>query len=197
MDLEIVSIIAPTDTVYMGDTIIPRARVRNNSSFVESFWVWCRIEHTCSSDVYRDSSYVEGLGIGATVDIEFTPWTPRYVGQYRFKFSFEPDDTNPWGHFWVVERIGVKENDKFVLRDDGVIVQPTIGHSFEFVCERKLPDALKIYNSTGKLVWSKKISAKEPVTIKWYGKDQFGKGLSPGVYLLRYGNITKQVILTN
>jgi hypothetical protein len=198
MDLEITAIIrAPRDTFYMGDTISPAVRVRNNSSWSESFWMWCRIEHTCSTHVYFDSSYVEDLPIGVSVDVEFAPWTPRYVGQYRIKFSFEPNDTNPWHYFWVVERSGVKEADKFLLNDNRLIARPTIGKVFEFVCEHKLPNALKIYNSAGKLVWSKKISAKEPVTIKWYGTNQLGRSLSPGVYLLRYGNITKQVIITN
>jgi hypothetical protein len=198
MDLEIISIIiGPRDTFYMGDTISPAIRVKNNSSWSESFWMWCRIEHTCSTHVYLDSSYVEDLAMGASVDVEFAPWTPRYVGQHRFKFSFEPGDTNPWNYFWVVERSGIKENDKFLLNGNQLIVRPTIGKFFEFVCESKLQDALKIYNSTGKLVWSKKISAKEPVTIKWYGTNRLGRGLSSGVYLLRYGDITKQVILTN
>lgn len=200
MDLAITSIIrAPRDTFYMGDTIRPAVLIENIGSWIESFWVWCRIEHVCSSDVYRDSSYVEGLGVGATATVEFAPWTPRYVGQYRFKFSFEPNDTNPWHYFWVVERSGVKEKDKFLLSGNNIQVRPTIGRSFKFACigEHKSPDDLKIYNSAGKLVWSKKISAKEPVTLKWYGTNQLGRGLSPGVYLLRYGDITKQVILTN
>jgi flagellar hook assembly protein FlgD len=91
----------------------------------------------------------------------------------------------------------LNENDDLFINGNKVVVRPTIGKSFEFVCKHKLPGALKIYNSAGKLVWSKKISAKEPVAIKWYGTNQFGRSLSPGVYLLRYGDITKQVILTN
>jgi hypothetical protein len=198
MDLEIISIIiGPRDTFYMGDTISPAILVKNNSSFVESFWVWCRIEHTCSSDVYRDSSYVEGLGVGAMATVEFAPWSPRYLGQYRGKFSFEPNDTNPWHYFWVVERSGVKENGRFLLSSNSVQVRPSIGKSFEFVCELKLPDALKIYNSTGKLIWSKRITSEKPFKIKWYGKDHSGRSLSPGVYIVRMGEVTKRIILTN
>ena len=198
LDVEIRTVYAPRDTFYMGDTISPRIRVKNNDSFSESLWVWCRIEHTCSTHIYRDSSLIRDLGPGLEVIVDFESWTPRYLGLHRYMFAFDPNDTT-WHYFWVIERSGVKENDNFSLKGNNIKVRPSIGRSFEFVCigEHKLPDALKIYNSTGKLVWSKKISAKEPVTIKWYGTNQLGRGLSPGVYLLRYGDITKQVILTN
>jgi flagellar hook assembly protein FlgD len=111
-------------------------------------------------------------------------------------FGFDPNDTT-WSYFWVIENNAVKENNDFLIGNK-VIVRPTIGRSFEFVCasEHNSPNALKIYNSAGVLVWTKKISTKETTHIKWYGTDQLGRGLSPGVYIVRFGDVTKRIILT-
>ncbi len=193
VDVVITSIFSPTeDTFHIGDTIRPRIRMSNSMPFTESLWVWFKIDHTCSSYTYCDSSFINippGL-----IDVEFAPWIPRYTGQYRFRFELSPNDTTPWYYFWIVEGIAIKENNDLLLSNK-IIVRPTIGKSFEFVCEPKIPKVLKIYNSAGELVWTKKISAKEPFTVKWFGKDQLNRGLSPGVYILSYGDVTKRIML--
>jgi hypothetical protein len=195
LDIVITGIVAPRDTFYMGDTISPSISVRNYGEFIESLWVWCRIEHICSSHIYRDSILIRDLPPLGQRTVTFTPWTPRYFGQHRFRFELSPYDTTPWAYFWVVEGSAIKENNDFLLNNI-IIVRPTIGKSFEFVYEPKIPKVLKIYNSAGELVWIKKISAKMSSMIKWFGTDHLNRSLSPGVYIARLGNITKRIILT-
>ncbi len=196
VDVSITQINSPIpDTYNITDTIRPEITVYNFGEFAESLWVWCRIEHTCSSHIYFDSSLIRDLPPLTSIDVHFVPWTPRYIGQHRFRFEFSPNDTTPWGYFWVVEGSAIKEINNFLINNK-VIVRPTIGKSFEFISEPIIPKVLKIYNSVGELVWTKKISAKMSSMIKWYGTDHLNRSLSPGVYIARIGQITKRIILT-
>ncbi len=196
VDVYIGAIISPIgDTYYINDTIQPAIRVQNCGRYPESLWVWCRIEHTCSSYIYYDSVLINNFPPSAQRMVHFTQWTPIYTGQYRFRFELSPNDTTPWYNFWVVEGSAIKENYDFLICNK-VVVRPTIGKSFEFICITIIPKVLKIYNSVGELVWTKKISAKMSSTIKWYGTDHLNRSLSPGVYIARLGNITKRIILT-
>jgi len=197
VDVGIAAVISPVgDTFQLNDTIRPMIIVQNYGQFPESIWVWCRIEHTCSTHIYRDSS-LKILQIGMSDTVGFNIWTPRYTGQHRFRFELSPNDTTPWFYFWVVEGIAIKENNDSLISNK-VIVRPTIGKSFEFLwtCENKVPKVLKIYNATGKLVWTKKFSTEEIISIQWYGKDQLGRDVSPGVYIARIGYVTKRIILS-
>ena len=118
VDAGIVSILSPGTFVDTGATVIPSARIRNNSSYPMTFDAWFILTDETDAEIYRYSTAVAALAGGETRDVTWTEnWpAPHAEGPYAARCSLAVSDENagnnelgrdftvgsrpPWGPGW-------------------------------------------------------------------------------------------------
>ncbi len=96
-DVGVESIDEPTpyDTLAMGDTLWPRATIRNDGSSYDTCYVHFGIWDSLGGQVYSDWDTL-ALGAGASAPVYFTYWLPPDVGTYTDSvWVMLPGDMNP------------------------------------------------------------------------------------------------------
>jgi len=76
-DVSADSIMAPKGNVNLGVALTPQARVTNHGTGNATFWAKLRI-----GTFYSESSFVNGLGSGASSTRNFPNWTPDSLGTF-------------------------------------------------------------------------------------------------------------------
>ena len=90
-DVGVETVISPSDTVDIGQTITPEAVVRNYGDEPESFWTGLAIGAN-----FTDSAYTEDLQPGNSRSVTFSDWTASEPGPNRvIAATALPGDANP------------------------------------------------------------------------------------------------------
>jgi hypothetical protein len=76
-DVSADSILVPKGNINLGVTVTPQARVTNHGTGNATFWAKLRI-----GTFYSESSFVNGLGSGASSTRSFANWTPDSLGTF-------------------------------------------------------------------------------------------------------------------
>ncbi|HDQ99538.1 MAG TPA: hypothetical protein ENN51_04545, partial [candidate division WOR-3 bacterium] len=97
VDAGIVAILSPGTFVDTGATVVPSARIRNNSDYAMSFDAWFIISDESDAELYRHSAAVAGLAGGETRDVAWAEsWPgPHPEGPYTARCSLAVSDENP------------------------------------------------------------------------------------------------------
>jgi hypothetical protein len=92
-DVGVVAITSPADTVSAGP-VTPGAYVRNYGTFVETFFVKCRVLQSLTPEYY-DSAAVTALNPGESTLVAFPVWT-AVAGSYTARCTTDlPGDASP------------------------------------------------------------------------------------------------------
>jgi hypothetical protein len=165
-------------TIFVGDTIIPRVLVRNLAPAPDSFWLWMRIEHTCSTDNYEDSCWVR-LAAGEEAEVRFRPWTPLYPGTYRAQSTWLRNDTL-WLYFPVLGA-GIEERSTPDASRNTLEPRPNPARGIAQVSCPLGVTAIRVYDASGRLV--RTLAPRE-------GRATLS-GLGSGVYLLKAESVVR------
>ncbi len=88
LDVGVVAIVAPTDSVDSTATIVPTVAVQNYGQLPATFRVWVGIRDEGAGLVYTDTATVINLPQGAPRQLQFAPWPgPHPVGNYAVRCS--------------------------------------------------------------------------------------------------------------
>jgi hypothetical protein len=195
-DVGVNQILAPSDTVYVGDTITPLARIENYGNMIDSFQVRFNIDADSGNNrnVY-EANIVLKLNSGQDTIISFPNWIVPEPGPYTGLCQTElVNDMNPTNdslihHFLAKPLIGILEanleNQFFGIKCspnpfiNSVLI--SYGQSNNQVTE------IKIYNASGKLV-KDFTGLSQSNTLVWDGRDNNGKRLNQGIYFIQINN---------
>ncbi len=203
-DVGVVSILAPTDSLYLGDSLEPKAIVRNYGPVDETFDVWFWV-----TNGYADSRNIT-VSAGETDTVDFEWWFADSVGTFATRCSTAlPGDGNPannqrTGSVRILPGVGIEEGRNlpraFAL--EGARPNPFTGQTaLRFALPRTARIRLAVYDATGKLTCTLDAGERRPgwYTGEWNGTDATGRPVSAGVYLLRLEtegfSATRKVIL--
>lgn len=203
-DVGVVSILAPVDSLYLGDSLEPMAVVSNYGVGDETFDVWFWV-----ANGYSDSRSVT-VSAGEVDTVDFERWYADTLGLLATRCSTAlTGDENPandqrTGSVRVLPGVGVEEGRAlpraFAL--EGAQPNPFTGRTaVRFALPRSAHVKLSVYDAAGKLV--RTLDAGERAagwySGEWNGTDAAGKNVSAGVYLLRFEtdgfNSTRKLIL--
>ncbi|MBM3330334.1 T9SS type A sorting domain-containing protein [candidate division WOR-3 bacterium] len=189
-DVACVELLAPADTVDSGATITPQAVIRNVGTTDESFDAWFSI----GSD-YADTVSLR-LAAGASDTVEFAGWEALDLGTLAVTcstmLSGDVDSMNDAVHdsVEVVPFTGIRgrfDTHGLSLLDE-VLPNPTSGR---VAVSYRLPNPtevrLSVYSSAGVPVWvlQRGVQDAGPHQVSWDGRDEQGRRVAAGVYLLR------------
>jgi hypothetical protein len=198
-----ISIGSPGGRICVGDTVSPRAEVLNLGGLFE-WWIWMRIEHTCSTDNYVDSCFVR-LEEREEIVLTYRTWTPLYPGVYRMQCTADSNDTN-WTYFTVLPRTGLGQGQfPLSLTRTGIEVGPNPVRSAATICYYVASESrveLRILDTRGRIVRtlvSGNTAAGEHSVI-WDACDDLGHPAARGIYFVRLESRecreTRKVVLT-
>ncbi len=189
-DAAVVGITVPGDSVDSGVVVRPQARVRNNGTQTESFFVTFmipdeRYERTARATVLADS---EAL-------VLFTPWTPANLGSHLVRCTLElvgdMDRTNDTveGNVFVRHAAGV--SDASYLCCAGPVMHVSTVFGSRPVTVAVLPAGMKarlvVFDASGARVREVEPSSPTAGTwqMTWDGRDNAGEAVPSGIYLCR------------
>jgi hypothetical protein len=115
-DVGTVELLAPTGSVELGQSVTPRAAVKNFGTSTESFQARFEV-----GDGYSDQVTVSNLAPGDTQHVSFAPWMATVPGTFEVRCSTVlASDERPWND-------EAADSVFVILRDVGaeVIVAPT------------------------------------------------------------------------
>jgi hypothetical protein len=94
-DVGVVEIVSPVGTVDSSDSIVPRARLRNNGSHPATFDAWFRFDST-GGIVYNQRITIVSLPVGVESLVPFPAWPhPHRISNYASRCSlFMTGDVN-------------------------------------------------------------------------------------------------------
>lgn len=97
VDVGVIGLLAPADTVDAAATVVPGARLGNFGAAGADFMAWFRISGPDTD--YRDSLVVVGLGSGESREVWFQPWTGSrragpYVARCSVAIAFDGNQAN-------------------------------------------------------------------------------------------------------
>jgi len=190
-DVGVTALLAPLDTVEVGDTITPTAIVRNFGTTDETF----PVHFTIGTD-YDDSTVVT-LTAGDADTVRFVSWIPDATGSFEFAcWTALIGDENPANdrRSDTVEvipptAVGEPAGLPTVFALEGVRPTPfRNGTDIRYALPRAAEVELRVYNAAGILV---RTLARGTLpagrhSAHWDGRDDGGRMLSTGVYLCRF-----------
>ena len=189
-DVGVVQIVAPGDTVIVGDDVAPQAVLQNFGSTEQTFLVRFTV-----GDGYEDTASVT-LAAGLTDTIRFEDWSAESLGTFNVTCSTElagdADPANDAVHntVAVVPLVGVAEQPGLprVSSLDNVRPNPFTGSTIvRFGVARPGQTNVSIYSAAGTLVRTLCKSDLAPAyySLAWDGRDDRRRMVGAGVYLLR------------
>jgi hypothetical protein len=97
LDVGVVSIVAPTDSVDSSAAVLPTVAVQNYGQLPATFRVWVGIADSVGAEVYFDTATVVDLPQGPPLQVALSSWSaPHVVGNYSVRCStFMVGDQNP------------------------------------------------------------------------------------------------------
>jgi len=200
-----INILEPSGEIRVGDSFCPRVTIMNLSvSRTFDGWVWLRIQHTCSTDRYLDSLWVE-LGPLEMKETLYRRWAARYPGLYRMQCSSDTTDTI-WRYFNAVESSGVDEySPQSNLEEDGIEPGPNPVRSGAAIRYRVTGESrvkLRILDTRGRVVRTlvSGCTAAGEHSVIWDACDDLGHPAARGIYFVRLESQdcreTRKVVLT-
>uniref|UniRef100_A0A7C4GBI6 T9SS type A sorting domain-containing protein n=1 Tax=candidate division WOR-3 bacterium TaxID=2052148 RepID=A0A7C4GBI6_UNCW3 len=185
-DVGVAAILAPIDTVTVGDSVLPLARVVNYGSSNEAFDVLMRI-----GAGYLDTAELT-LAAGAEETIDFDWWFALVPGEMPVAcYTVLAGDENPENDtaistVVVLPAPGQSEQPGEV-RLGRLRVLPTPGSlRIQFQAPAGAPVDLRIYDATGRLKLARSLVAGNSKTeITWNRTSDEGGQVPAGVYLLQ------------
>jgi hypothetical protein len=90
-DIALVGFASPPDTVDSGQSVLPQARVRNNSTQEETFLMYFRIP----DESYNHWTMARTLPPGRETVLTFTPWSPNSQGDHAYNGLLVAGDMDP------------------------------------------------------------------------------------------------------
>ena len=182
-DIALVAITSPADTVDSGQTVWPRARVRNNGTQDETFLVYFQM----LDEGYNHWTMARALPPGRETVLTFTPWTPQTPGDHYYIGKLIASDMDPSnddldGYIFVRAGAGIVEAAEpltaampkaTVIR--GVLFLPKMGT----VPSGTVP-VFGLLDATGRVVLDLKLGANDV------------RALAPGVYFIRQAQAQAQ-----
>jgi len=96
-DVAILAIVAPAETISLGQAIIPKTLVRNNGNLSATVLVWFKITRGLLT-LYLDTVLVD-LEPEVSVVLEFESWRPDSLGLYWIETHSVYSDMNPNNDF--------------------------------------------------------------------------------------------------
>jgi hypothetical protein len=210
-DVGVSRILAPRDSAWAGDTVIPQAMVHNYGSVSETFDVFCSVfslESLPGLD-YSDSTSTT-VGAGDSSSVSFSCWVPDQVGRFevecftRLAADPYPENDTATETLNVLEHVGIRTGKgEIVLTTDVRVMQnPAPGRVVLDVSLSKPGRAeLVILDASGRRV-ATLLRSQEPegsYRIIWSGSDQSGRQLASGLYFVRLATdrrvICRKVVL--
>ena len=192
VDVGILEITAPEDTVDSGEIVRPSVRLRNNGTQAATF---------VATFIIPDESYLRSsrvtLAPEVTQAVTFATWTPRTLGSHAFRCSLDMagdmDRTNDLmsGTTYVRAGAGIAEAaaGMFELKLDAP--RPTV-FSRSVELSYSLPKAgavqLAVYDAAGARVRLLFSGPARPgrYRLNWDGNDEQGRPVASGAYFCRF-----------
>jgi len=211
-DVGVSMILAPRDSIWVGDTVIPRVTVCNFGSVQETFWT-CWIASALEAGLrldYADSALVTVPAQDST-PVDFAAWVPGFIGQIEFRgFTRLTGDLRPENDanaetLRVMERTGIGAGSREPRRnlDVRVLRNPAPGQAvLEVSIAAPGRTELVILDASGRSV-ATLFRASKPAgdyRFTWSGNDRDGRRLGSGLYFVRLASddkvICRKVVLS-
>ncbi len=189
-DVGVVQRLVPAESVYLGDTIAPRAVVQNFGSAEQKFVVRFSV-----GDGYEDTDSLT-LAPGLSDTIRFEDWSPESLGTFSVTCSTElagdmdPANDAVHGSVAVMPFVGVAEQPRLprAFSLDNALPNPFTGSTvIRLGVARREQVNVDIYSAAGTLVRTLCNSDLVPGyhSLAWDGRDARGRPAGAGVYLVR------------
>jgi len=189
-DVGVVQIVAPLDTVEVGDSVVPEAVVQNFGSAEQAFVVRLSI-----GDGYEDEDSLT-LAPGLADTVRFENWSAESLGTFSVTCSTElAGDLDPVNNavhksVVVVPFVAVAEppNLPGAFSLDNALPNPFTGSTtIRFGIAHAGHANVSIYSAAGRLVRTLCNSSFLPAhySLTWDGRDERGRAVGAGVYLVR------------
>jgi hypothetical protein len=191
-DAGVLAILAPQGVIAPGDTVVPRAVVRNYGTFAEVFPVKFVI-----GESWRDS-IIDTLQPGTNDTVRFRTWVADPEGHYFEQCStalagdMNPADDFARDSFWVIAT-GNAEAARPLKVPRTLVLGGGAPNPFadrtliSFGLPKGQQYRLAVYNSAGVLVQVLASGYAEPgyYIAGWRGADEQGNRVSEGIYFVR------------
>ncbi len=189
-DVGVTAILVPSDTNYIGDSLEPRAIIRNFGSNSETFDVWFWVGNS-----YSDRRNIT-VSAGEVDTVDFAEWYADSLGEFETRCSTAlAGDENPandqrTGTVLVLPGTGVEEGLK---RPGAFALHRPLPNPFSRATEASYSLArpgfvsLSVYSAAGTLVRRLVRTAADAgsYSATWNGSDSDGRMVSAGFYILR------------
>jgi hypothetical protein len=188
-DLVVERVIAPLDTLYVNEPIVPCFVAHNHGARSETFWGQFRLFDPESTRYYADSVLVVSLAPGASEALVFDTLAESLpVGRHRGWCSTGYDTAEYY--FWILPVSGIEEYGSLPVRFALDQAEPSLFHSatrIRFGLPMPSDIDLALYSADGVLVriLRKGLLPAGQYRVAWNGRDDHGKACAPGVYYLR------------
>lgn len=158
-------------------------------------FVYIPAEHSIANCVYKIKHAVGLAEVTLDQNLYSNEWV--FLGTWRFTVSDSPgvyigDSTGVTGENIAVDAVVWRSHEINVLESKlpNEISIEAYPNPFNSICAIKAPDNIDIYNLKGEKVFS-----SEKSELIWTGKDSNGNELASGLYLIKSGNMSKNISL--
>jgi hypothetical protein len=204
-DVGVSRILAPRDSVWVGDTVIPQVMVCNFGSVPETVcvqWLASSLDSLAWLD-YFDSATVAVPAQDST-PLDFRPWVPGLIGRFEVRSltllagDLHPENDESGETLRVDVRAGIRAGNRELSRtfDVRALQNPARGQvTLEVSVATPGCAELEILNATGRRV-ATLLRTQGPsgrCRVTWSGNDQYGRQLGAGLYFARLATDSKVI----